>query len=394
MKKITISLCETHHNASGKPLYSKRFDKVQSFHFPPGYAPVEVNQTSFFINEQGKKMFDRVFKNTFGFYEGIATVSDEFGFFHINEQGQDIHSFRFEWSGNFQDNYCAVKDIKSKLYFHIDRNGNRAYQKQYTYAGDYKYGIAVVINENGLSTHIDTKGEPIHGKYFLELDVYHKGYAIAKDEHGYFHINKQGKEIYSNRYVKIEPYYNNRAVAIDYHNVKMIISPKGHILQTIDRLTVQEKKIKDYVSKKAFDYWHSRILAAILELDDKFHYNQNNNIPFIQADFFQEWNVEANIYILSRILHDWNDEQAIQILSNLTKNMDKSSILYVFETIIDEKQTIDKGVSISFHLLNLLGGRERTLSEFQSIFSMVGLKIQKCYLKNEIISLIKVMKET
>ncbi|KPA15429.1 O-methyltransferase family 2, partial [Candidatus Magnetomorum sp. HK-1] len=101
-----------------------------------------------------------------------------------------------------------------------------------TYAGDYKYGIAVVINENGLSTHIDTKGEPIHGKYFLELDVYHKGYAIAKDEHGYFHINKQGKEIYSSRYVKIEPYYNNRAVAIDHHNVKMIISPKGHILQT------------------------------------------------------------------------------------------------------------------------------------------------------------------
>ncbi len=74
-------------------------------------------------------------------------------------------------------NYCVVKN---KLFFHIDKYGNRAYQEQYTYVGDYKYGIAVAIND--LSTHIDTKGQYVHGQFFLDLDVYHKGYAIAKDD--------------------------------------------------------------------------------------------------------------------------------------------------------------------------------------------------------------------
>ena len=554
MKNITISLCETHHKKNSKPLYSKRFDRVQSFHFPPGYAPVEINKTSFFINELGEMVFERIFINAFGFYEGIATVSDKSGFFHINEQGEDIHQHRFKWAGNFQENFCVVQDIKSNLFFHINRKGNNAYQKKYSYTGDYKYGVAVVVNESGLSTHIDTKGKSIHGKYFLQLSVYHKGYAIAKDEYGYFHIDKQGKEIYSNRFSELEPFYNGRAVAIDHYNVKMLISPKGDILQKIDKPYVQEQKIKSYFSKKAFDYWNNRILSAILELDvlekfestlnkegiyqhidlphksvdmivrwlvlkkiiylknnfysltllgrtilkesklvylywqshemiktssymasslrehveyfshkykvsffeyiknngemrekfsailnyysndyqnhlqllklttesvcdvgggngilleklkqkypeikpiilDKYSYNQNNNIDFFQADFFQEWNLKANVYILSRILHDWNDEQVIQILSNIAKNMDKLSILYIFETIIDEKITVDKGISISFHLLNLLGGRERTLSEYKIIFCEAGLTIKQCYLKNETISLIKVMKQ-
>ncbi|ETR68400.1 MAG: hypothetical protein OMM_10564 [Candidatus Magnetoglobus multicellularis str. Araruama] len=103
---------------------------------------------------------------------------------------------------------CEQRDtsknyIKSNLFFHINQKGDNAYQKKYTYTGDYKYGVAVVVNESGLSTHIDTKGKSIHGKYFLQLSVYHKGYAIAKDEYGYFHIDKQGKEIYSNRFSEI-----------------------------------------------------------------------------------------------------------------------------------------------------------------------------------------------
>jgi hypothetical protein len=233
MNDIIISLDETHHIRNGNPLYSHRFDKVQSFHFPLGYAPVISGQYAFFVNLKGEPVFERNFKNTFGFYGGIATVADESGFFHIDEQGQDIYRQRFTWSGNFQEGLCVVETIKSKQFFHINRKGNPAYTEKYAYVGDYRYGIAVITNTKGLCTHINKQGQLLHGKYFLELDVYHKGYAIAKDEKGYFHINKAGESIYSERYMKLEPYYNNRALAINQLGVKLIIATTGIVIKTI-----------------------------------------------------------------------------------------------------------------------------------------------------------------
>jgi len=88
MNEIIISPDETHHLMNGKPLYSHRFDKVQSFHFPPGYAPVKHDQRALFIDIEGKSVFDRGFDDAFGFYDGIATVVDAAGFFHIDEQGK------------------------------------------------------------------------------------------------------------------------------------------------------------------------------------------------------------------------------------------------------------------------------------------------------------------
>ncbi len=236
MNRIVISLDETHHLMDGKPLYSYRFDNVQSFHFPLAYAPVRNGQHAFFINIEGKSVFERNFKNAFGFYDDIATVVDERGFFHIDERGRDIHFQHFAWSGNFQEGICVVEDMESKQFFHIDRNGDPIYIKKYAYVGDYRYGIAVITNTDGFCTHIDMQGQLLHGKHFLELDVYHKGYAIAKDERGYFHINKIGEAIYNERYMKLEPYYNNRAIAIDQYGIKLIISIEGKIVKKLSEM--------------------------------------------------------------------------------------------------------------------------------------------------------------
>lgn len=234
MKNIVISLEETHHLQNGKPLYSNRFDKVQSFHFPLGYAAVISDGRAIFINLEGKSVFERSFKKAFGFYDGIATVLDDSGFFHISEQGKNIHSQRFAWSGNYQEGVCVVEDIESKLFFHIDRKCNPIYAKQYSYVGDYRYGVAVITNIDGLCTHIDIQGQLLHGKYFLELEIYHKGYAVAKDEKGYFHINKSGEAIYNERYKKLEPFYNDRALAIDQYGTRVIIATDGRTVVKIN----------------------------------------------------------------------------------------------------------------------------------------------------------------
>ncbi len=554
MNEIIISPDETHHLMNGKPLYSHRFDKVQSFHFPPGYAPVKKGQRAFFIDTEGQPVFDRSFDNAFGFYDGIATVADTTGFFHINEQGKDIHSRRFAWSGNFQEGICVVEDLHGRQFFHIDRKANPIYTERYAYIGDYRYGIAVAVNNDGLCTHIDNKGRLLHGKHFSELDVYHKGYAIAKDERGYFHINKEGRVLYNQRYIKLEPYYNGRAIAVDKYGVKLIISTEGKIVKKIDSQDAEIQKIEQYYSQQAFSYWDGRILTSILELGifdrleksissvelyrqvelekpiidmilrwlaihrllaidndvysltlagkiilhrlkpifsywqssvlvetslkltdslesnqssfdkthqlsffeyvqkdtkiaadleeimsfyaidyntylpylrfsneticdigggngnllsklkqcypeiepiilDKFTYKSQPGIKFVKMDFFQPWSLEADVYLISRVLHDWNDEQVTRLLKNIADNMNSKTMLYVFETIVSEGNVIDKGVSISFHLLNLLGGRERTLSELEALFQKSGLVIKDIYSDTATISLMKVMKK-
>ncbi|MFW8602376.1 WG repeat-containing protein [Desulfobacterota bacterium M19] len=236
MDKLIISLDETHHLMNGNPLYTRRFDQVQSFHFPLGFAPVKKARHAFFINQNGERVFNRNFKEAFGFYDGIATVVDEKGFFHIDEQGQDIHSQRFAWSGNFQEGICAVEDMASKQFFHINRSGEPIYTERYSYVGDFRYGIAVVTGKDSLCTHIDEFGNLLHEKYFLELDVYHKSYAIAKDAKGYFHIDKEGYALYHDRYIKLEPYYNGRALAVDQGNIKIIISTTGEVIRILSRL--------------------------------------------------------------------------------------------------------------------------------------------------------------
>jgi hypothetical protein len=112
-------------------------------------------------------------------------------------------------------------------------NGNRIYAENYVYAGDYKDVIACVKSQDGLYRHIDNKGKFINDKSFLDLGVFHKNFATAKDKNGWFHIDKQGNEIYKNCYLTIEPFYNGFALVTPFDNNKIIIDEKGLKLVTV-----------------------------------------------------------------------------------------------------------------------------------------------------------------
>jgi hypothetical protein len=107
----------------------------------------------------------------------------------------------------------------------------------------------------------------------------------------------------------------------------------------------------------------------------------------VTINFFNPFSIQADVFILSRVLHDWNDSKAQIILNNIKNSMDKNSVLYIFETI----QTKNLGLTLSFHLMNFVGGRERTLTEFQELLNRVGLKIINIT-SGDPISLLKVKK--
>lgn len=64
---------------------------------------------------------------------------------------------------------------------------------------------------------IDEKGYLLHRSItkhaFLDLDVYHKGLARVRDEHGWFYIDRSGNDIgQGRRYRQIENFYNGQAL--------------------------------------------------------------------------------------------------------------------------------------------------------------------------------------
>jgi len=226
-QEVQVSTDRTHFLYQDKPIFDKKFLEVLEFH-APGFAPVKDESGAYHIDSNGDPLYAERYTRTFGFYCNRAAVVQGKDWFHINEKGKRVYAQSFAWIGNFQENFCTVRDFENH-YFHIDLYGNRIYTEKYRYAGDFKDGIACVKLENGLFTHIDTKGKFLHGKFFQDLGVFHKGFATAKDEKGWFHIDKQGNALYPERYLLLEPFYNGFALATSFDNEKFIIDEMGKI---------------------------------------------------------------------------------------------------------------------------------------------------------------------
>src|SRR5437867_1900366 len=98
---------------------------------------------------------------------------------------------------------------------------------------DYRDGIACVRRSDGLCVHIDRQGKLIHGKSFLEIDVFHKRFARAKDSRGWFHIRVDGSAAYDTRFAAIEAFYNGQAYCRDLAGRSLLINESGQAIHTV-----------------------------------------------------------------------------------------------------------------------------------------------------------------
>lgn len=123
---------------------------------------------------------------------------------------------------------------------------------------------------------------------------------------------------------------------------------------------------------------------------DKTDLRMNKSGVFIEIDFFMPFSIQADVFIMSRILHDYDDCKAIKILQNIANSMTKESRLYIIESLQDEKK---QDIEVKMHLLNFLGGMERSLMEYESIVSKSGLKIVGVTKLQGIMSAMEIRKE-
>lgn len=221
----------SHHLVGGRPLYTTRFAEVLSFH-ESSLAAVRDGTGAFHVQLDGTPRYHRRFSRTFGFYEGLATVEDASGAHHVDEQGKDTSSRNFAWCGNFQGGACTVRD-REGFYFHIGYDGGSLYAERWNYAGDFREGAAVVLNSTGLHHHIDLQGRRLGTGDFINLDVFHKGFARAKDERGWFHLRRDGTPAYAARFAAIEPFYNGQARCEEVSGCALVIDESGKLLVSL-----------------------------------------------------------------------------------------------------------------------------------------------------------------
>lgn len=259
---LRVSPCGTHHvDELGSPAYADRFDEVLKFH-APGLAPVRRRNEAWHVRSDGSAAYDRRFLRTFGFYEGLAAVHGADGWHHITPDGRDAYPQRYEWCGNFQGGRCTVREPDGS-YFHIEPGGRPAYSRRWRYAGDFRDGIAVIQSEDGLSTHIDPDGVLLHERWFVDLDVFHKGFARARDRDGWMHVDTKGHPLYARRFQAVEPFYNGQARVERFDGTLEVIDESGGCLVELRPPLRSEFAA---LSADMVGFWRTQTISAAVEL--------------------------------------------------------------------------------------------------------------------------------
>jgi hypothetical protein len=96
----------------------------------------------------------------------------------------------------------------------------------------------------------------------------------------------------------------------------------------------------------------------------------------VAGSFFESVPAGGDTYILQHILHDWNDERCELALRNCRAAMSAASSLLVIENIMpDDADPVERLVMLDFHMMVMLGGRERTRSEFRAMLRRAGFEL-------------------
>lgn len=105
------------------------------------------------------------------------------------------------------------------------------------------------------------------------------------------------------------------------------------------------------------------------------HVPVTKNLTTVGGSFFETITIQADIFLLKRVLHDWNDVQSESIIHNVAASMKPGNQLWIIDGILDQAQAKTQLAAIDLALLTIFGGQERTLAQFERLITKNNLKI-------------------
>jgi hypothetical protein len=97
----------------------------------------------------------------------------------------------------------------------------------------------------------------------------------------------------------------------------------------------------------------------------------------VPGNFFEKIPIDADAYILRNIVHDWNDEDALAILRTLRRATRPTARVMLIEWLIPESSDFNFGKWTDITMMTSVGGRERTKTEFETLFSEAGFELEE-----------------
>ncbi|OXB66275.1 hypothetical protein ASZ78_014010 [Callipepla squamata] len=116
-------------------------------------------------------------------------------------------------------------------------------------------------------------------------------------------------------------------------------------------------------------------------------------VTFVSGDFFKDDLPEADLYILSRVLHDWSDEK-IHVLLNKVSTVCRPGcgVLLAEAVLDDEKKKRSTALLQSLNMLVQTEGKERSGSEYQGLLEQHGFSNVKIKLTGNLLDVVLCIK--
>jgi hypothetical protein len=100
-----------------------------------------------------------------------------------------------------------------------------------------------------------------------------------------------------------------------------------------------------------------------------------DRVELVEGNLFGEMSASAHVYLMKNILHDWDDPTCAGILSRVRATMKPGSRLVLVEQLQERNEPHPFASLSDIQMLTqCVDGRERSLSEFQSLLSGAGLR--------------------
>jgi hypothetical protein len=97
----------------------------------------------------------------------------------------------------------------------------------------------------------------------------------------------------------------------------------------------------------------------------------------VGGSFFDSVPAGATAYILKNIIHDWDDTAAVRILRVCRDAMAADGRVLLVERVIQAGNDPDPAKYLDLNMLVMLGGRERTVDDFQMLLADAGLSLTR-----------------
>lgn len=155
--------------------------------------------------------------------------------------------------------------------------------------------------------------------------------------------------------------------AYDFSNAETIIDVGGGNGHFVSKILLKNAAVfgvvydLEHVIPAAQDYIQKAVLS--------------HRCKVIAGDFFKSIPAQGSIYLLRVILHDWADDSALLILKNCRVAMQSQSKLLIVERIINNNENKTNNYLGDINMLIAVGGKERSLDEYQTLIEQAGLKI-------------------